>query len=120
MPYPALKKQYNLKSRQELIDYDYIDQLNHEEKEWLNKFTEEWANAKLSKDPSKNLHKTKKLRKECYDRNNARNRCMLTRANAAGISDELSEKEPDKKNIEENLIDKIDLILKKESSKQSK
>lgn len=43
------------------------------------KFTEEYVNASFGKKP---LHRTKKLRKSVYDRNNARNRDVLTRAKA--------------------------------------
>lgn len=43
--YPALEKGVNLKSRQELLDYDYLDKLGPEEKQWLNNFTEEYIGA---------------------------------------------------------------------------
>ena len=93
--YPALKPEFNLKTRQELIDYDYLDKLNDDEKAWLNKFTLEYTNASFEKeDPKrkgkrrklKNLHKTKKLRKKAYDANNARNRDILTRSKAQGTA----------------------------------
>ena len=84
-PYSALNPQLNLRSRFELIDYDYLDKLTKEEKTWLNKFTEEYTNAKLDVvDLTKNLHNTQVLKKDCFDRNNARNRDILTRTKAAG------------------------------------
>jgi len=56
----------------------------------LNKFNKETISASFdTENPRKNLHKTKKLRKECYDRNNARNRDILTRAKASNQVDEL-------------------------------
>lgn len=81
--YPALNPGLNLKSRTELLDYDYLHKLNEKELEWLNKFTEEYVNAKMDTDnPRKNLHRSKSLRKDCYDRNNSRNRDVLTRQKA--------------------------------------
>ncbi len=82
--YPALDPEFNLKSRSELIEADYINKLSEEEKEWLNRFNEEYVNASFNKNPKKNLHKSKKLKKDCYDRNNSRNRDILTRAKASG------------------------------------
>lgn len=50
---------------------------------WLNKFTDEYVNANINtKNPRKNLHKSKALKKDCYDRNNARNRDVITRQKA--------------------------------------
>jgi hypothetical protein len=67
-----------------LIDYDYLDKLTPDMLEYLNQFTEEFVNASFDKNPRKNLHKSKRLRKDCYDRNNARNRDILTKAKAQG------------------------------------
>jgi hypothetical protein len=83
--YPALKPELNLRTRYELIDYDYISLLSEEDKKWLNDFTEEYVNASLdSKNLENNLHNTDELKKDCYSRNNARNRDILTRAKASG------------------------------------
>lgn len=75
--YPGLVKELNLKIRQELIDQDYIDKLSETEKEWLNRFNNEYVSAsvypKKTKDKQKLLHNTKKLKKDCTDRNNWRN-----------------------------------------------
>lgn len=88
--YPALEKGYNLKTRSNLIDYDYLDQLSEKDKKWLNAFTSEFINADMNHNGPK-LHKTKKQRKDCFDRNNARNRDILTRAQAMGASDYLDD-----------------------------
>jgi hypothetical protein len=118
--YPALKPELNLKTRHELIaDYDYIKKLSPEEKEWLNKFTKEYVNAEINtKKPRKNLHKTKAARKDCYDRNNARNRCIYTRSKASWNLKYLEDiNESDKhlidKTIEDQLNFQLDLINKK-------
>ena len=82
--HPNLDPRFNLKTRSDLLDQDYLHKLNEKELDWLNKFNKEYINAALDNErPKKNLHKTKKLRKECYDRNNARNRDILTRAKAS-------------------------------------
>lgn len=81
--YPALDPGLNLKSRTELLDYDYLHKLSEEELAWLNKFTEEYVHANLNTEkPKSNLHRTKSMRKDCYDRNNARNRDVLTKQKA--------------------------------------
>lgn len=107
--YPALEPKVNLKSRGELIDYDYIHKLSSSEKEWLNKFTEEYVNDALDrKDLSNNLHNTQKLKKDCGDRNNSRNRDVLTKQKAMGLLNYLEEiKEPIVDN-EDKIIDSID------------
>ena len=84
--FPNLQKNLNLKRRQELIDFDYLDKLSDEEKEWLNKFMGEYMSASFpkqtvtKKDGSvyaryapTNLHK-KEHRCDVYNQNNARNR----------------------------------------------
>lgn len=64
-----------------------MDQLTKKDKEWLNKFTDEYINDSLDRQNLKNnLHNTKKLKKDCDDRNNARNRCIWTRAKASGTA----------------------------------
>jgi hypothetical protein len=73
----------NLKTRIDLIDYDYVNKLSEKDKAWLNKFTEEYTNASFKK-TSKPIQKTKAQRKDAYDRNNSRNRCIYTRAKASG------------------------------------
>lgn len=94
--YPALDPSLNLRSRTELLDYDYLHKLSEKELEWLNKFTDEYVNANINTErPKKNLHRNKSLRKDCYDRNNSRNRDVLTRQKASNRNvylDDISEK----------------------------
>jgi hypothetical protein len=117
--FPALNKQYNLKSRSDLLECDYIHKLNDEEKAFLNKFNEEFVNASFEKDNKKNLHKTADLKKDCYDRNNARNRCILTKAKASGKHVNFSELNEDQimDNYEEKIIYVIDKKKKREKQR---
>lgn len=104
--FPALKPELNLRSRYELIDYDYVDKLSDKDKEWLNTFSEEYINANFNHG-KKILHKTQPLKKNCYDRNNARNRDILTRAKAAGDVLYLEEIKETEKGLKEYL-DEVD------------
>lgn len=108
---PDLDKKYNLKTRQDLLDYDYLDKLDKKTLAWLNKFNKEYVVASLDvKNPRKNLHKTKKLIKDCFDKNNSRNRDVLTRAKASNqLTDyELLTEEANDINYEDYLIDNLD------------
>lgn len=90
--YPALKPELNLKSRFELIQVDYIHKLNDKEKAWLNKFNEEYVNDNVDrKNLKNNLHNTPALKKDCDDRNNARNRDILSRGKASGTMNYLED-----------------------------
>lgn len=101
--YPALEKKFNLLSRQDMLDFDYIEKLNDTEKEWLNKFVEEEVNASFRH--KKPLNKTSEQRKRCYTNNNARNRDVLTRNKAIGNVDNLENvKETSQLNPEMMLI----------------
>ena len=67
----------------ELNDFDYIDKLSPEEKAFLNSFCEGWNNADFRNKKTRELFKTVGERRECYRRNNARNRCVYTKAKAS-------------------------------------
>lgn len=76
------------RTRKELMDYDYLNKLNPEELAYLGKFTDEYVGAavvktKTGKVKRGQLHNTKELAKDCYDRNNWRNNDVLgvTKAN---------------------------------------
>lgn len=124
--YPALDPDLNLKTRHDLIDYDYIDELSEKEKEWLNSFTEEYTNARFTH-KGKKIQKAKKHKKDSYDRNNARNRDILTRVKASGrLKDIETIKEEDLTiNPEEQLMlketiqEKLDFMKQRENSKDS-
>ena len=87
--YPALNPRLNAKTRFEVLDMDYIKKLNKSELEYLNQFMGEYVSGAFKKTSEgeyseDNMHKTTKERRECYTRNNTRNRCGLTVSNATG------------------------------------
>lgn len=118
--YPALRPELNLKTRSDLIDYDYIDQLSEKDKDWLNRFTEEYTHARFD-------HKGKKIqtkRKDSYDRNNARNRDILTRVKAEGrlkATETIDEKDisvmspEDQLILKENIQERLDLMKQRKN-----
>lgn len=110
--YSALNPSLNLKTKYEEIAVDYLNKLSQEEKEWLNKFNEEYVNATLDrKNLDNNIHNTKPLKQSVDKRNNERKECFYTREKASGnlryISDFKGEI-ANKMNYEDYLIDKID------------
>lgn len=118
LEFPGLVKGATSRIRQEYLDQDYIDQLSPEEKDWLNRFNEEWLGANF-KHPGKKIHKGDAARKEIYNRNNARNRDLLGQARAQNklmnseVVKEMLEKEELTQNvnpddIENALIEYID------------
>lgn len=55
------------------VDYDYVEKLSAEQKEWLDKFTDEYYRGDLKKPTIHNIS-TKAKRKRLTDANNAANR----------------------------------------------
>ena len=110
--YPALNKNLNLKTRQDEIEIDYLNKLSEKEKEWLNKFNEEYVNASLDrKDFNNNIHNTLELKQSCDKRNNERKECLYTREKASDnlkYIDDQSSKNIAINNYEDQLITKID------------
>lgn len=107
--FPNLNARVNIKRRAELLDYDYLDKLNDEELAFLDKFNKEYIIASLAENNEDNLHNTPELKKDCYDRNNARNRDILTKEKAKNsllYLEELISEET--KNPEDELIKKLD------------
>jgi hypothetical protein len=111
--YPRLQKNKNTKARQDLIDYDYLKNLTKEELEFLNQFTDEFYCANFTGDT---LH-SKELQKDCEDRNNSRNRDLLTvKTITGGINfvnyghelDELLEKTVDTAISREEFLEEIE------------
>lgn len=131
--HPALKPSLNLKTRYEEIedlssyanrtDIDTLT-LSDEDRDWLNKFAEEYVNDKLNrKNLKKNIHNTEKLKKTCDDRNNARNRDILTQVKAYGKLvdiNSISEFELVSEDIEDLIIEKIERDRLEELKKSKK
>lgn len=107
--YPALDPQLNLKTRHDQIADvgTYLDQLNDEEKAWLNSFIEEEVNANFNHSGVKlNDSSDPATRKRIYLNNNARNRDIMTREHAQGTLNylfEIEEKEENEANGEAHL-----------------
>lgn len=96
--------------RRELVDYDYTDKLNDEQKDWLHRFTEEEVAANLQHRGEK-FNKTEKEKKRIWKKNNDRNNDHYAKARAVGKLHPLQEwnEESYSKNSEDSLIELIDL-----------
>jgi hypothetical protein len=108
--YPALEPKYTLKSRLELLDFDYLGKLNDEELAWLNKFAAEEIHASFSEDNKENLNKTKKSKRVIYNRNNARNADIITRKRTRKMLDYIGDRELERIEVDptDYLIDSLD------------
>lgn len=98
---------------------DYVDQLSDREKEWLTAFVREEVLADFAHS-GKKLNKTKKSKREIYNKNNASNRCIYSlngiktaRSGEKVNSEEIVAKwrkfEATKDDIEDAMIDLIDI-----------
>jgi len=109
--YPALDPKYNLKTRRGWLDFDYLDKLTDEEKEWLNSVMEEENNASFNHNGIK-ISTDGESRRASYARNNSRNRCIYTREDAQGtmnfIEDALKENPDTFECGEDDIINAID------------
>lgn len=120
--HPGLDKKLFSKVKQEYHDMDYINQLDDKSKKWLSQFMEEHLGAQLDPDTLKNkynrkaFHKTKKMRKDCFDRNNARQRDIYGLSKAIGKLDDYNSEDTaqyleslsEEDSYEDRLIDEID------------
>lgn len=89
-----------------------MDKLDSEALQWLNDFTEEEIIAAVDKNPRKNrFNKTRKKVKECYQRNNARNRDVVSRQKAGKVLKYLDDIKKTGYTEEDRLNAKIDLQL---------
>lgn len=123
--YPALDPTLNLRTRYEEIEQNqYINgvkndngeivirELTHSEKDWLNRFNEEFVNANFNH-KGKKIDATKASKKRSYDKNNARNRCIYTKAKASGTLNYIEDLKLTKKQYYDTSVE--DKFLKEES-----
>lgn len=106
---PGLNKGMFSKIKQEVFDYDYLDKLNPKEAAWLSKFNEEYIGANLNH-KGKKLHTKKAQRRDCFGRNNSRNRDIYSIKRATGMLDmeEKMVQEESEYNPEDAIITLID------------
>lgn len=141
--YPGLKPELNLKTRYDLLDQEYANDLPDKKikhcsnpnkdckmcsdpatryinpKEFLNKFNEEFVSDKLDrKNLKNNLHNTPALKKDCDDMNNARNRDILTQQKASGRLvdyEKIKESDISVRSPEEVLLMKEEIALRRKT-----
>lgn len=125
--YPNLDPNLNLKSRRDLIDFDYLDQLSPKDLKWLNQFVDEYVNANFKRGRKRILPKvlekrrtkagqrrTRDLNKyDSYKRNNARNADAYTKEKAAGMLHSLDDIKKLTPSPEDQIIRRIDRLEKK-------
>lgn len=109
--FAAFKPNLNLRTRYDEISdiLTYANELPDKAKKWLAEFTEEYVGANFNHG-GVIRHKTKKHKKNCYDRNNSRNRDILTRSKAQGsavIFSQLNDKD-ESVNEMDRMIDELD------------
>jgi len=105
--YPALEKRYNLKTRDDYIEPEYIDgvkdedgntvirAMNDEEKQWLNDFYEETVNADFIRDPD--LKRLTALKKEFIEDQSVKELQLLKKEVMLLLKDEPDSKKLKKK-----------------------
>lgn len=112
-----LTKSKNLKLRQDYMDVHFLNgvksitgngegirALTEEEKDWLNEFYGEYYNASVNhRSYDEQLHDNQEMVKDCYDRNNARNRCLLNKGKAINTVEFRNWGEFDQKTIDDDI-----------------
>ena len=124
---------YSLLKR--IIDSNYTDQAAMDQLAYITKFNNEFHKNVIKKGDKKALHNTKELRKDCYARENARNRDISSREhnfmqsleptsihteNGETIKDGPNAPLLDQENHEDNAIEIIDIKYNKLRRKRKK
>lgn len=120
--YPGLEPKVNPRIRRDYSDQDYIEGLSDKEKDWLNRFNEEWVHANFNhkgkrihplKQKTKTIKKTGKKRavdvykQKCEHSNNARNRDAFAISKASNILESFKPVEKDAVSSKDEYEDKI-------------
>jgi len=118
--YPAVDPQLNLKTRYEEIEdiASYFKTLPDTAKDFMHSFVEEYVNAKFDH-KGKKIYRKKVDKRAIYNRNNARNRDVLTKAKACGQHVDLDSTQLKKSSKAENLtwgMDALPAIKEKRTS----
>jgi hypothetical protein len=127
--YPALDPKVNPRIRRDYSDQDYIAQLSDKEKDWLNRFNEEYINANFTHKGKRihlikvkerkrkkdgHVHKIDVYKQQCEHANNARNRDAFAMSKSNNILETYTpiDKSADitKDQYEDELISKIDIF----------
>lgn len=86
-----LKKSRLNKNVQWAHDFDYLAELSPRERTWMNKFIKEYYDGSVKKGDRTALHKTVKLRRDCYQRKNFQNNDVNSIQDAYGNMDRVNE-----------------------------
>lgn len=125
---PGLNKNLFSRVKQEYHDLDYSNNLSAKDQVWMSQFMEEYLGAQLDEDTLKNkykrkaFHKSKKKRKDCFDRNNARQRDIYGLSRAIGTLDNLDApmiEHMDEAHVDPNYEEMHIEILEAESEQNS-
>ncbi len=105
------RKSYRVNTRSELYEQDYIKKLSKKDLDFLKKFNKEYINATFDKNDEgnyseENLHKTHNNRKDIYNLNNRRNRCVYNKAKAKNLLD-----------LKEDITKTVDQITNQDKNK---
>lgn len=85
--YPSLNPNRQVGNRKELVEVDYLDQLNDKEKEWLNAFNSETVVTNFDNHAGPKLYTEVEDRRSLYRDNNRRNKCIYTIAKVSNKLD---------------------------------
>lgn len=108
--YPYLHADLNLKSRYEEIEEisSYVHDLPEEAQAWMNSFVAEYVCADF-RHGGEVVNTTKEDRRECWSKNNNRNRCIYNKEKSYGSLNYIEDMSNSE--IADNMVVKNDYIL---------
>lgn len=99
------------------MDQDYIDKLSPDEKAWLSKFMDEYMGGHFPKS-QEHLHESTEEKRDCYNRNNARNRDLYARVRTNNLDFKDNEEMAKVLDPRQSLTSPEDSIIKTIDAKQ--